>query len=270
MPSKSRKKIKGQARKAKAKAAAANNTASNLTNRIGSGTSLQSLPNTSLCYHGLKQSNTTIMDFITIFFDIIIDNTSMLNTPGASTTSLTADALSEAYNKFPQALNNKNNRETIKKNFISTGVSYLLGMLGPDSQNPDTSADITRCCAAALMMIDSYVPSSTVPSGNLDDRDAKNYLRNVDILNGCQRSLVKYFVIRTPCNCLAELYSQIKSKMGICFNCHQRKKRSSMFICTGCERITYCSKACQLADVHDHKDMCKVWQKYDCRTNNKR
>ena len=227
MPSKSRKKMKGQARKARAKAAAANNTASNVTNRIGSGdTSLQSLPNTSLCYHGLIKTNNTIMNVITIFFDIIIDNTSILNTPGASVT-LTADALSEAYNKFPQALNNKNNREIIKKNFISTGVSYLLGMLGPESQNPDTSAGMTRSCAAALMMIDSYDPSCPVPSGNLDDRDAMLMLRNLDIVDGCQRSLVKFFVNHSSCNCLDELYAQVKStmpKMGLCSNCKESKE----------------------------------------------
>ena len=266
MPSKSRKKMKGQARKARAKAAAANNTASNVTNRIGSGdTSLQSLPNTSLCYHGLIKTNNTIMNFITIFFDIIIDNTSILNTPGASVT-LTADALSEAYNKFPQALNNKNNREIIKKNFISTGVSYLLGMLGPESQNPDTSAGMTRSCAAALMMIDSYVPSSPVPAGNLDDRDATQMLRDFDILNGCYRSLVKYFVIRTPCNCLDELYAQVKSttpKVGKCMGCNQMKERAELYICTGCERYMYCSKACQIAHIPNHKEHCKVWQRYD-------
>jgi len=116
------------------------------------------------------------------------------------------------------------------------------------------------------MIIDSYVPSSPIPSGDLDDRDAKVWLRNLDILGGCQRSLVKHFVNSSSCNCLDEIYSQMKSttpKMGHCFRCKQTKERSELFICTGCERMQYCSKACQLAHVPNHKDLCKQWQKYD-------
>jgi len=156
MPSKSRKKIKGQERKAKAKAAAANNTASNLTNRIGSGggdTSWQSLPNdTPRCKHGLKEPNTTIVDhFISIFFQNILNSIwSLNNNPGLSAKS-TSDALSDAYSKFPEAVNDESNRDTIKNNFISTGVSSLLGKSGTNNMNgPDNSAIMARICAAAV------------------------------------------------------------------------------------------------------------------------
>jgi len=252
MPSKSRKKIKGQARKAN-KAAAANNTSGD--------TSLQSLANTC-CEHGLiKTNNKHISDFINTFFKIILNNISGLNNNLSLSAKSTADALSGAYNKFPEAINNESNREIIKNNFISTGVSFLLGMLGPDN-----SAIMAHTCAAAVMIIDSYVPSSPAPLGRLDHRDAKIWMRNVDIMGGCQRSLVKYFVTRSTCNCLDELYAQIKSimpKMGKCLGCNQMKERTGLFICTGCERIQYCSKACQIANVPKHKDMCKQWQKYD-------
>ena len=272
MPSKSRKKIKGQERKAKAKAAAANNTASNLTNRIGSGdTSLQSLPNTSICKHGLIQTNNTIGKFISAFFKYVITNILELNTPSAAAT-LTADALSEAYNKFPEAVNNESNREIIKTNLVSNGAAYLNDFTSVGASallvlsGPSVASSMARSCAAALMFIDSYAPSSPVPPGRLDHRDAKVWLRNLDILGGCQRSLVKYFVKQMPCNCLDQIYAEIKSttpKMGHCQKCRLFKERTNMFICTGCERVQYCSKACQIANVLEHKDMCKEWQKYD-------
>jgi len=112
-------------------------------------------------------------------------------------------------------------------------------------------------------LIDSYNPLSPIPYGNFDQRDAKKMVRSMDILNGCQRSLVKFFVDQIPCKCLDELYTQVKSttpKIGSCRNCRQIKLRSSLYICTGCERIQYCSRACQLADVSQHKDSCKAWQ----------
>ena len=273
MPSKSRKKMKGQARKAKAKAAAANNEANNscqqlrrrhVMDSIGRDGTMQTQPSTCICNHGLIQTtNESIVNFIVNFFNLFIKNILRLTTPG-STAKLTADALSEAYNKFPEAVNNESNRDIIKNNMISTGVSYLLGELG--SNEPSTSAVMARSCAAVLMFIDSYVPSTPVRAGNLDDRDAKVWLRNLDILGGCQRSLVKYFVKQMPCNCLDDIYSQLRSttpKMANCQNCRLFKEKTNMFICTGCERYTYCSKACQIAHVPKHKEYCKRMQSYD-------
>jgi len=274
MPSKSRKKIKGQARKAKAKAAAANN--SGLTNSLGRDGIIQTQPN--MCYHANQpnmcnheEAPDVCVQFIKWFFQFFLNNTLTLNTPGASVTLTVVTALETAYNKFPEAVNNESNREIIKNDFISTGASYLL-----ERRRPDTSVIMSRSCATALMFIDSYSPSCPVPAGHLDDRDAKVWLRNLDIMNGCHRSLVKYFAKQTPCNCLDELYSQMKStkpKMGHCFGCRQTKLevhytfvrvvRTSLFICTGCERSTYCSKACQIAHVPKHKDDCKYWHHYN-------
>ena len=122
------------------------------------------------------------------------------------------------------------------------------------------SHDIPLGFTVVLMLIDSYAPSSPVPQG-FDQRDAKIWLSNLDILNGCYRSLVKYYMNQTPCSCLDDLYSQLQAtmpKMGACTNCKQTKERTNLFICTGCERITYCSKLCQVAHVSIHKEYCKT------------
>ena len=122
----------------------------------------------------------------------------------------------------------------------------------------------STACAATLMFIDSYDPSSPVSAGTLDSRDAKVWLKQGDILNGCKRSLVKYFVSLTPCSCLDELYSQVRSttpKVSDCMGCRKRTERSKVYICTGCERAMYCSKACQIAHVPRHKRGCKRHQK---------
>ena len=136
------------------------------------------------------------------------------------------NALKAAYDKFPEAVNNDCYREILKKSLISNGVSSLLRKNWVDSFG----------CAAAAMCVDSYAPTNPILLGEFDQRDAKNYLTNVDIMIGCRRSLVKYFVKEIPCNCLDDIYSRIKEnrpKMGMCLGCTQEKERASLFVCTG-------------------------------------
>lgn len=155
---------------------------------------------------------------------------------------------------------NETYRQVLKKNFVSNGASSLLQL----SKNPNSTVSLGF--AFASMVIDSYNPSISTTFRSIDKHDAKIYLTKIDMLNGCERSLVKYFANQIPCKCLDEIHSQMKSaipKIGSCISCKQRKERTSMFICTGCERIQYCSKACQIAHVPKHKDFCKMWQRYD-------
>ena len=260
--------MKGQARKAaKAKAAAAS------TNTMATAFELMSSDadrNTCNLRHGqpkdLPDVCNSFMEQYLTSFKCGIDSQQLSVFPSA------AMGLESAYNKYPDALNNDTYREMLKKSIVSSGASYFLGLsrlsvsgisalLGSSSDN----SPIPLGFAAALMLMDSY--SSPVSQCSLDDRDAKIWLRNLDIVNGCYHSLVKYFAKQTPCNCMDELYDQVKStmpKMGHCFRCKQTKERSELFICTGCERVTYCSKLCQIAHVANHKEKCKFWQSGKC------
>jgi len=229
MPSKSRKKIKGQARKAKAKAA---------------------IP----CNHGQLQSTPALCKH---FWSTFVQSYSTIGKEEQMTIVRGAFlAVKDAYNKYPEAVNNETYLQATKKVIIHEITVFLL-------RNENISFDLALGFTAALMVIDSYNPSSFVPAGLMDERDASKWLTNVDILNGCKRSLFKFIVNQIPCKCLDELYAQIKStrpKIATCQECRQKKERTSMFICTGCERVQFCSKACQIAHVPNHKENCKIWQ----------
>ena len=247
MPSKSRKKIKGQARKAKAKAAAANNTANNSEpEQLWTRTHFDQ----QLCTHNNDSMNTLpgvvkgfVLSFVNSFLDI----------PGGDNHAAISAAINEmrkAKETFPEALSNEKNRERTKKAIIATGVEGFF-------RNSESS--LSFGCAVAVISIDDMK----------DERDAnaKDYLANFDVMNGCYRSLVKFFMKRVPCKCLDEMYSKLKlltPKMSDCVSCNQRKKRTELYICTGCERVQYCSKACQTAHVSMHKEHCKRFQIYDC------
>jgi len=239
MPSSSRKRNKGQARKAKSKA--------NLTAVVE-----WRQPNNSVCNHGIVFTDYPCSQFIDTFFQSFaqkLGDKRSVREIGLSSVG----ALDIAYNKFPEAVTNNCNREVVKKSIIGNGAAYVLSNL----------QFMSLGCAAALLVIDSYAPTSITLPGKLADHDAKNYLRNSDILNGCKRSLIKYFVNRIPCKCLEESYAKIKiltPKIGVCISCGRREDRNSLYMCTGCERVMYCNKACQLAHVHEHKQNCKRYQ----------
>ena len=251
MPSKSRKKIKGQARKAKAKAAAATGWNIRYTSA-------------DKCHHDGLISNTTSEGLVESFI-ISLFKPFLSECKSGDNNMVAIDAatrtLNYAHVKFPDVLNNENNRVSARKSIIATGVGKLVDNY---SNGKIACCAISLGCAVTVMYIDAYSVSSHTPLGRIDQRDAKTYLRSLDILNGCQRSLVKFFHESIPCNCLDEVYSQLRSttpKMGKCPGCQQMKDRKSIYVCTGCERVSYCNKACQLAHVPNHKDECKYWQK---------
>ncbi len=78
-----------------------------------------------------------------------------------------------------------------------------------------------------------------------------------------KHTLVKYFWRRIRCSCLDEAYEEVKSitKMGLCFNQHcahpdRIVERSKLRCCSRCRSITYCSRECQVADWSSHREQC--------------
>ena len=159
MPSRSRKKMKGQARKAKAKEA----VAAELQRWVAN-------PNDSICNHGqAKDIPDVCLQFIASFYHTYNSLIKTMSVHQAANGEAAMDALNVAYAKNVEAVENEN-LDILKKNFIGIGVSSLLE---PSKYHPQ----MARGCAAALMLIDSYVPSSTVPLGMFDERDAKHYMK---------------------------------------------------------------------------------------------
>jgi hypothetical protein len=78
--------------------------------------------------------------------------------------------------------------------------------------------------------------------------------------------LVSYIRNHIPCSCLDGKYKQVKSitKIGHCANedcSHPGRmvERNAMKHCTRCRREYYCSRKCQVADWHYHKQYCDAF-----------
>ena len=78
-----------------------------------------------------------------------------------------------------------------------------------------------------------------------------------------EHTLVSYYRKRNSCSCLDEKYKEVKSvkKMGFCCNpscTHPGRvvERSTMFSCTRCCSVNYCSVECQKASWKEHREVC--------------
>jgi len=73
-----------------------------------------------------------------------------------------------------------------------------------------------------------------------------------------RRNLVKFFRKRIPCNCLDDEWEALKDeRTGKCTLCSKTAEDASLFNCSKCGLIKYCSKDCQVKDWPDHKSLCK-------------
>lgn len=88
-----------------------------------------------------------------------------------------------------------------------------------------------------------------------DKADAETKL----LLDGCKRSIVKFFARRVPCQCLASerIASKSQARAGRCEPCGKLDERRNLMLCSGCGKAHYCSRGCQLKDWQRHKDFCK-------------
>ena len=170
-------------------------------------------------------------------------------------------ALSVAYGSYPQALDDDFNRMLILNIFAAYGAEVLLD---PDSYVAAWRSTVPSGLAGAILMIENYDPAKSLDATfiRLLQTDSRA-MKNIDAVQGCERTLTRFFRKRISCNCLDEKYASVKSslpKTGICASCQQRKERKTLMICCGCKAQQYCSSQCQRADWPKHKDICKQYR----------
>lgn len=114
--------------------------------------------------------------------------------------------------------------------------------------------NVSGAIAAAILMLQNYNPSTKV---------VENFfvLSYRDVFDGCERSLLKFYMKQIPCDCLDKRYLGVKEtwskKTSVCHTCKERYERSEIYYCTHCEVQLYCSRKCQEIDWDQHKGICK-------------
>jgi len=142
-------------------------------------------------------------------------------------------AMMSTMNKFPSTRVDETERKLITDTFVEIGVDTLLG---------EGDLEHAKLVALAISFLEDYIKQPHDHSqGKLKYRDA---------VDGCMRSLFKFYIQRTSCSCLDEKYLQLKTeepKTGICDGCGKRSERSNLFACSRCYEVQYCDRKCQLA-----------------------
>jgi hypothetical protein len=72
------------------------------------------------------------------------------------------------------------------------------------------------------------------------------------------REIVRFLHKRNSCNCLQEVYHQVKkiTRVSYCHGCHTKKDAKEVRSCV-CGVFQYCSRQCQLFAWPRHKEYCK-------------
>lgn len=101
-----------------------------------------------------------------------------------------------------------------------------------------------------------------------------NTVKLIELYLADDHTLISFFNKRIECSCLYEKYKKVKSipKMGICFNtfCSERLlERQKTKCCSRCRVETYCSRVCQSKHWEDHhKTTCDRRESKKSRAQN--
>jgi hypothetical protein len=214
------------------------------------------------CTHGYNPSSTSearfCQDFMKTFMESYYNHTSTREGNNQ------LDKLDSAFHAFTTAITssmttnasrNSSNIERIKQciNPYSLAEGTKLFIL-------DGNYDEARLCAV-LALRTNNAAADVFGDGQ----------KMLELIDADEHTLVQFFRKQIPCSCLDEKYKEVKSitKMGICYNPEcplpdRKAVRSSMLRCTGCQNsrnVNYCSRECQEADWHVHKQYCgKTYQ----------
>lgn len=269
----SRKRSKGQARRAKAiEKERANKMREYLKVMNGPRETPQLVPSlhehvifwsNCSCRHGLALSTDLRIEeeIVTKFtneFTTVLEDYS--DTPLAWT-SIVQLAYLKSYGHYLAATGQQTDLSRIVPFLLASGTQHLL----------DERTNSARDCAFIALAHKEYNEVYVKKT-----RTFVNSTKLIELYLADDHTLVSFFRkhIGTGCSCLYEKYKKVRSipKMGICFNpyCSQRLlERQKTKCCSRCRVETYCSRECQLKHWEDrHKTTCDRRESKKSRAQN--
>lgn len=143
-------------------------------------------------------------------------------------------AMLHASQHNPRILANDDHRNSIRSMFISDVATRLHSCR---RFSADWFCSIRHRCegiAVAIYLLEHHEPGQRLTRCLFPPHQSDCYIKLLDAVNGCDRSLLKFYKERVPCNCLDKVYGLFrqKPKTGICHGCGVWKKRRELLICT--------------------------------------
>ena len=143
-------------------------------------------------------------------------------------------ALLHASKQNPRLLANDDHRDSIRSMFISDVATRLHSCQRFSADWFCSIRHRFEGIAVAIYLLEHHEPGQRLTRCLFPPHESDVFIKLLDAINGCDRSLLKFYKERVPCNCLDEVYGLFrrKSKTGICQGCGIRKKRRELLICT--------------------------------------
>jgi len=121
--------------------------------------------------------------------------------------------------------------------------------------------DLTILLSLGIKMRYSHQVEKTIDNvgpGSENKEKSDKYMRDIR----SERGIIKCLARETPCDCMDPKKEEAKGmdKINPCNGCNKRFPKTNLFFCKGCQIVKYCSKACQINEWPNHRDLCKNQQ----------
>lgn len=249
MPSKSRKRNKGQERKAKKEAIKAQKTSANSMKLTANSMLLwRGLLMGNQCHHrGLSHDGIRSDHPVSHFMDDLF--TSFLGKQSPHSMIMN---LNDTYGTHQEVWNNEKYSKLAIDILVCLGTNLLLAN--------DNNTGIALCIAHITVMIEQHgVLGATDFVSVYHNRTVASKIRDLDTIVNSRRDALKFYRKRVSCKCLKRLHLDARKflpKSGQCFHCEKKVERVSLSVCSRCMVMQYCSRECQVANWPDHKGPC--------------
>ena len=264
MPSRSRKKTKGKARRA-AKEAKAAEEKEEEQEQTALEAQMRRLTTDDLLRHGRKclhlrefefefegESKSSMLSLCRDFKNEFTNayNESVEAGEKDMTNLLNAGVTATLEEKFAAVWKHAELVGYVSSCYVAQAVQYIL-------DGNDRIAGVIACVAYFLEESIATCIEKTQPT--------VKWLQVLEVSHVDLHTLVEFLRKRIPCKCLDEKYEEVRSipRMGICTNNEctlpgRKAERSEMFYCGRCRFVCYCSTECQKMDWRArHKKECK-------------
>ncbi|KAL9184464.1 hypothetical protein ACHAXT_002550, partial [Thalassiosira profunda] len=203
----SRKRSKGQARKASRA----------LANARSSSGAFEPVEWSNGCHHFCPDPEGECASFITAF---------RLEWDKRGISGGSLEPLVATYEKYPALLNDDESKRVLTSFFVGVGAEILMGSHSYPGWRISAGG-----LAAATLIIENHDRTKHLGQTVVDIFQLhKDHMKHVDTAQGCEKLLTKFYSKRTACACLDERYASVKTQpcTGICEGCKKRKKRTEL------------------------------------------
>jgi len=167
--------------------------------------------------------------------------------------------LGKIFKSHTQIWNAESYRKLVIDILIRIGTNLLLKDEEIDENPFMTTYGGTLIIAQSIMVLEHFDDANDIDSV-IDKRLVISKWRDInDVSGSTKRDLLKFFRKRTSCKCLKKLHLEARKKepkMGECWYCEEKSKRTLLCVCSRCRIYQYCSRECQVADWDNHKEVC--------------